>query len=174
MHVAVYPGQSKFCKRCEIFIPNVHTPLTQGGSAAIREEGICKKNNINPNTEYRTMISKQAKNRCYYPTSASLAFRKDLIQDAQKIAFEHHLSAATLYCSICYLDTILSNWEVTESNAYNIMLVCLLLATKFYETCDMGAKARHIYSVCKEEIGKSRIMGYESSIAGALEWEFDL
>lgn len=78
------------------------------------------------------------------------------------------------YTAICFVDSILSKWEIYKESGEMLGLIALLISTKFHETCDMSSKSRHVYNICKNKFGEKNIMKFESTVASILEWEFDI
>lgn len=130
--------------------------------------------NINPNDEYQFMIQKQQKNRIFNPESSSLVFRDELIKIVKKWAISFKVSAMSLYTAISFVDSILGRWEIYKDSVEILALICLLIASKFHETCDQSSKTRKIYNVCKQRVGEKNILKYESLVSNILEWDFDI
>lgn len=120
------------------------------------------------------MMQKQEKNRLYNPQSSSLIFREELVSSLQKWSLNCSLGATTLYTATTYLDVVIATWDIAESSADKIALICLLIATKFHETCDQAPKVRYIHKMCKEAIGEVDVMRFENAVANTLNWDFDV
>ena len=106
-HINLFEGRNNFCKECGILvIPNIET---------YRESIFEHKTGVDANLEQSLMIKKQTNNRLFNPESQTLKYREKLINYIRSKSTEYNFNCLTAYCSISYMDAVLSKFDMKTS-----------------------------------------------------------
>jgi hypothetical protein len=127
--------------------------------------------------EYNFMIKKQANNRLYNPKSISLKYRERLIAFLRSKSTEYQFTSLTTYCSLSYMDTVLSLFEVPVERLELLAMCCLIIAAKFYESAsDLESKKKleRAIKFAKDQHTSALVKKIEVTILNILEWNLDI
>lgn len=168
-HGEYFVGKNTFCNKCGLYIID--------GIETYREPCFEHSGKIDPNMEYNFMIKKQANNRLYNPKSISLKYRERLITYLRSKSSEYQFSSLTTYCSISYMDTVLSLFEVPVERLDLLAMCCLIIAAKFYESAsDLESKKKleRAIKFAKDTHTSALVKKIEVTILNILEWNLDI
>ncbi len=158
-------GKYSNCTECGAFISNE-------GSYAVREESKKSRVEISPSILLENMVRKQHINRKYTPELQvkEIASRKKLVDWLCEVGESAHVSAEYIHKAVVYLDVIMAENTIAESDLQSLGIVCLLLAAKTGEKDHQVSQVRTLFQH-KMKIEKSEIRKYEMQVLSLLNWD---
>lgn len=122
------------------------------------------------------MAKKQRRSELCTTESLAKAYRKQFVQVVRRKTLDMNLTSVICSTALTYFDLAIqrANIENTKEEYEAFALVCLLLATKFHEACQLAPKCSILANTLRSLLTERVMKDTELRITTALGWYLDV
>ena len=127
-------------------------------------------------SEFHTEVLKRQTINRFFRTSLAVknSFRRELIYFAYRLCQKLGFSSYTYYLSVAYLDVVLYNYSINDSQKQICVYMTVMVAAKFEEKIEIIPSFAYSVRFFENKFPESAFVHYEKVIVECLGWQLNV